>query len=60
MSENKNSQKKSVLLRIDMKTWSEIEKWADEEYRSVNGQIEYLLSTAVSKRRESKDKNEKH
>jgi hypothetical protein len=43
--------RKSFLLRIDPKLWSEIESWAQEELRSVNGQIEFLLKQAVNKRR---------
>lgn len=48
MSEKKNTEKKSILLRIDTKLWSKIEEWADDDFRSVNGQIEYLLNCAVS------------
>ncbi|NJD02803.1 MAG: Arc family DNA binding domain-containing protein, partial [Ruminiclostridium sp.] len=36
------TEKKSILLRLDPKMWDEINKWADAEFRSVNGQIEYL------------------
>lgn len=43
--------RKSFLLRIDPKLWSELESWAQEELRSVNGQIEYLLRQAVAQRR---------
>jgi hypothetical protein len=43
--------RKSFLLRIDPKLWSEIESWAQEELRSVNGQIEFLLKQAVNKRK---------
>ena len=44
-------QRKSFLLRIDPKLWREIEAWAEQEMRSVNGQIEYLLKQAVARRR---------
>jgi hypothetical protein len=40
-SENKG--KKSFVLRIDESTYKLLEKWANDEFRSVNGQIEYLL-----------------
>lgn len=40
-SENKD--KKSFVLRIDESTFKLLEKWANDEFRSVNGQIEYLL-----------------
>jgi hypothetical protein len=43
--------RKSFLLRIDPKVWAELEAWAAEEFRSVNGQIEYLLKQAVLKRK---------
>ncbi|MFT3784105.1 MAG: hypothetical protein QM790_19025 [Nibricoccus sp.] len=46
--------RKSFLLRIDPKLWVELEAWAADELRSVNGQIEFLLRDAV-KRRNGKD-----
>jgi hypothetical protein len=36
--------KKSFVIRIDNDTYKALEKWAADEFRSVNGQIEYLLS----------------
>jgi hypothetical protein len=45
--------RKSFLLRIDPRLWSELEAWAQEELRSVNGQIEYILKQAVAKRKRS-------
>jgi hypothetical protein len=39
------------LLRIDPALWAELEAWAQEELRSVNGQIEYILKQAVTKRK---------
>jgi hypothetical protein len=41
------SDRKAFLLRIDPKLWDELEKWAADELRSVNGQIEYILARAV-------------
>ncbi len=46
-------QRKSLLLRIDPKLHAELEAWAQQELRSVNGQIEYLLKLAVAKRKKS-------
>ena len=46
-------EKKTVLLRISPKMWEEINKWAQEEFRSVNGQIEYVLNEAVSRRKKN-------
>ena len=43
--------RKPFLLRIEEKLLREIEKWAHDELRSVNGQIEYLLRQAVLGRR---------
>ncbi len=47
------AEKKTVLLRLNPKLWDELSRWADEEFRSINGQIEYLLHEAVSKRKKS-------
>ena len=43
--------RKPFLLRIDAELWAELEAWAQDEFRSVNGQIEYLLKQAVMKRK---------
>ncbi|MGF6376774.1 hypothetical protein M2140_001852 [Clostridiales Family XIII bacterium PM5-7] len=43
--------KKQILLRIAPSLWDEIAKWADEDFRSINGQIEFLLAEAVRKRK---------
>jgi hypothetical protein len=45
------AERKSFLLRIDPALWAELEAWAADELRSVNGQIEYLLKQAVAKRK---------
>jgi len=44
------AERKAYLLRIDAELWSEIERLATAELRSVNGQIEYLLREALEKR----------
>ena len=41
------SEKKPFALRIDSETMKAIEKWAADEFRSVNGQIEWMLSTSL-------------
>ncbi|MCL2596635.1 MAG: Arc family DNA-binding protein [Paludibacter sp.] len=46
--ENKNKIK-TFVLRIDAETMSKIEHWAADEFRSVNGQILYLLNEALRK-----------
>ena len=43
------SQRKAFLLRLPPELHSALEKWAADELRSVNGQIEYLLHQAVQK-----------
>ena len=43
--------RKPFLLRIDPELWADLEAWAQDELRSVNGQIEYLLKQAVLKRK---------
>jgi hypothetical protein len=45
----KESKNKSFVLRIDIKMMEAIEKWAEDEFRSVNGQILYLLEQALKK-----------
>lgn len=42
--------RKSFLLRIDPKVLDAVQRWADDELRSVNGQIEYILRQALAKR----------
>lgn len=39
--------KKNFVLRIDDATYAALEKWAADEFRSVNGQIEWILSRAL-------------
>jgi hypothetical protein len=43
--------RKPFLLRIDPELWADLEAWAKDELRSVNGQIEYVLKQAVQKRK---------
>jgi hypothetical protein len=45
------AERKPFLLRIDPGLWGDLEAWAKDELRSVNGQIEYLLKLAVQKRK---------
>ncbi|MDR0273057.1 MAG: Arc family DNA-binding protein [Clostridiales bacterium] len=51
MENEKPEKKKQLLLRLSPALWNEINKWADDEFRSINGQIEYILSEAVKKRK---------
>jgi hypothetical protein len=43
--------RKSYLLRINDDLWEELNKWADQEFRSVNSQIELLLTRAVDEQK---------
>ncbi|MBE9035413.1 hypothetical protein [aff. Roholtiella sp. LEGE 12411] len=52
------SQKKRFLLRLDLKLYEVLEKWSSDELRSVNAQIEYLLTEAA--RKTGRWKEEKH
>lgn len=39
--------KKNFVLRLDEDTYKALEKWASDEFRSVNGQIEWILHKAL-------------
>lgn len=43
--------KKSFLLRLSQEMWEELERWAADDFRSVNGQIESILHEAIGRRR---------
>ncbi|MDR0314633.1 MAG: Arc family DNA-binding protein [Oscillospiraceae bacterium] len=47
--DNKEKDKKQVLLRLSSSLWSNLAQWAQDDFRSINGQIEYLLNEAVKK-----------
>jgi len=42
-------EKKSFALRVDSETIKAIEKWAGDEFRSVNGQIEWMLNDSLKR-----------
>jgi hypothetical protein len=44
-------ERKPFLLRIPPELWQELEKWAADELPSVNGQIEFILRQAVTRRK---------
>ncbi len=46
-------EKKQLLLRISGQLYSELAAWAEDDFRSVNGQIEYLLTQCVRERKKS-------
>lgn len=58
------SKRKSFVLRIDPDTFKQIEKWADDEFRSVNGQIEWIINKSLKEAKrlpkKSQDKGNKN
>ncbi len=46
---DKEKAKKQILLRLSPSLWNDIAAWAEEDFRSINSQIEYLLSECVKK-----------
>ena len=45
------AQKKAIILRIDPQLWKDLNIWAKDELRSLNGQVEYILREAIRKRK---------
>lgn len=52
----KGQEKKQVLLRISTSLWNELASWSEDEFRSINGQMEYLLTEAVKERKKCRSK----
>ena len=50
------AEKKPFALRVDSETMKAIEKWAADEFRSVNGQIEWMLNDSLKKAKRVKVK----
>lgn len=48
-----DNEKKQVPLRISPRLYAEISQWAEDDFRSLNGQIEYLLSECVRQRKKN-------
>ncbi|RAJ02591.1 hypothetical protein LX64_03611 [Chitinophaga skermanii] len=42
-----SKEKKSFVLRLDADTYKALEKWAADEFRSVNGQLEWIIAKAL-------------
>ena len=53
MSELNDKAKKQVPLRLSPRLYATLAEWAEEEFRSVNGQIEYLLTECVRQRKKN-------
>ena len=54
MADNKTGDKKQILLRLSPSLWKELASWAEDDFRSINGQIEYLLHESVKNRKKTK------
>lgn len=50
--------KKQIPLRVSKQLFADLSKWAEDDFRSINGQIEYLLSECVKKRKKCQKKQE--
>jgi hypothetical protein len=50
--------KKTFVLRLDPKTWDALQRLAADEFRSVNGQVEFILRDYLRKRKRIKDEPE--
>lgn len=49
----KDKAKKQIPLRVSATLYDELARWAEDEFRSINGQIEYLLTECVKQRKKS-------
>ena len=50
----KDNEKKQILLRLSPTLWKELAAWAADDFRSINGQIENLLTECVRQRKKKK------
>jgi hypothetical protein len=55
--EKNKKEKKQVLLRLSSSLWEELAGWAEDDFRSINGQIEYLLHESVKQRKRTNKKS---
>lgn len=51
MAESKEKAKKQIPLRVSATLYAELARWAEDDFRSINGQIEYLLTECVKYRK---------
>ena len=49
MAKEKDNTNKTFLLRVDSETMEAVEKWAADEFRSVNGQLQWIIAEALKK-----------
>lgn len=50
---DRDNEKKQVPLRLSSKLYTQLAAWADDDFRSINGQIEYLLTECVKQRKKN-------
>jgi hypothetical protein len=53
------SEKKSFVLRLNAKTYEALEKWASDEFRSVNGQLEWIIDKALKESKRNRKQEDK-
>lgn len=54
----KKVENKSFVLRVDAQTWDELERWAEDEFRSVNGQLQWIIADALRRSGRMKKRKE--
>ena len=54
----KKAENKSFVLRVDAQTWDELERWAEDEFRSVNGQLQWIIADALRRSGRMKKRKE--
>ena len=59
MKETNDKSKKQIPLRVSPKLYEALARWAEDDFRSINGQIEYLLTECVKKRGMKLPENDK-
>ena len=51
MAKEKDNSTKSFVLREDAETMAELEKWAADEFRSINGQLQWIITDSLKRNR---------
>jgi len=54
------TKKKSFVLRIDEETYAALVRWSDDEFRSVNGQLEWIINDQLKRAKRQPKKNKKN
>ena len=54
----KKAENKSFVLRVEAQTWDELERWAEDEFRSVNGQLQWIIADALRRSGRMKKRKE--